>query len=101
MPDDGEHGSADGHDGCFLAAAPGDTPVALAEEGVGPAGDDGGLTEDFGQVAVTVPGGALALALTRRLLDTRGELGPRTQMARGGEPAHVHPDLGDDHGCGR
>ena len=100
MPDDDQHGSADGYDGCLFAAAPSDASVALAEEGVGPAGGDGGLTEDFGQVPVAVPGGAVALALARGLLGGGGELRPGAQVSRGGEPAHVHPDLGEDHGSG-
>src|SRR5205085_1869390 len=100
MPDDDQHGSTDGHDGCVLTAASGDAPVAFAEEGIGPAGDDGGLTEDFGQVPVAVPGGAVALALARGLLGGGGELRPGAQVSRGGEPAHVHPDLGEDHGRG-
>src|SRR5947209_14761808 len=86
MPDDDQHGSTDGHDGCVLTAASGDAPVAFAEEGIGPAGDDGGLTEDFGQVPVAVPGGAVALALARGLLGGGGELRPGAQVSRGGEP---------------
>jgi hypothetical protein len=49
VPDDDQHGPADGHDGCLFVAAPGDAPVALAEEGVGFTGDDSSFTEDFGQ----------------------------------------------------
>jgi len=48
VPDDDQNGPADGDDGFLFAAAAGDTPVALAEEGVGPAGGDGGVAEDPG-----------------------------------------------------
>jgi hypothetical protein len=39
-PDDDEDGAADRDDGPLLAAAAGDAPVALAEEGVGAGGAD-------------------------------------------------------------
>ena len=66
VPDDDQDGAADRDDGLLLAAAAGDASVAFAEEGVGPAGGDGGLAEDRGQVAVAVAGGAAALVLARR-----------------------------------
>jgi hypothetical protein len=44
-PDDEEDGAADRDDGAVLAAAAGDPPVALAEEGVGAGGSDGGLAQ--------------------------------------------------------
>ena len=82
VPDDDQDGAADGDDGSFLAAAAGDPPVALAEEGVGPAGADGGLAQDPGQVGVAVPGGAVALLLAGGFLDAGGELGPGRQVRR-------------------
>src|SRR3954447_6336695 len=54
-PDDHENGPADGDDGPLLAAASGDPPIPLPEEGVRAAGTDRGLAEDSGQVAVAVP----------------------------------------------
>ena len=45
-------------------------------------------------VALAVPGPA---APAGGLVVTRGEPGPRGQMLRGREPAHVHADLADDH----
>ena len=47
----------------LCAAAPGDAPVPLAEEGVGLGGARGGVAEDAGQVGVAVPGGAVAFLL--------------------------------------
>jgi hypothetical protein len=64
VPDDNENGASDGDDGAFLASPSSDAPVAFAQEGVGMAGDDSGLAQDPGQVAVTVPGRAVALGLT-------------------------------------
>ncbi len=52
VPDDDEDGTADGHDGAFLAAAFGDAPVAFTEEGVGLAGDDSGLAQRPREVGV-------------------------------------------------
>jgi hypothetical protein len=43
VPDRDQDGSADRDDGFLLAAASGDPPVALAEEGVGAGGADGGF----------------------------------------------------------
>src|SRR5512132_518362 len=63
VPDDDQDGAADGDDGLLLATAAGDASVALAEEGVGPAGGEGGLAEHPGQVGVAVAGGVLALGL--------------------------------------
>jgi hypothetical protein len=56
MPDDHQDGAADGDDGFARAAAAGDPPVTLAEEGVGPGRSGDGLAEDPGQVGVAVPG---------------------------------------------
>ena len=78
------------------AAAAGDPPVALAEEGVGPGGSDGGLAEDAGQVGVAVAGGAVAFLLPGGFLDAWRVLRPGDQVAGGGEPGHVQADLGDD-----
>ena len=62
VPDDDQDRAADRDDGLLLAPPPGDPPVALAEEGVGLPGGDGGLAQDPGQVGVAVPGRAAALA---------------------------------------
>jgi hypothetical protein len=88
---------ADRDDGLLFATAAGDAPVALPQEGVGPPGGHGGLPQHAGQVGVAMPGGVLAFLLTCRLLDARGELGPRGQGASGGKAAHVGADLGEDH----
>src|SRR5215211_5204996 len=72
MPDDDQDGPADRHDDPLGTAAAGDPPVALAQEGVGPAGGRGGLAEHAGQVGVAVPGGVLALGLACGLVDPRG-----------------------------
>src|SRR5215469_9857660 len=69
VPDDDQDGPADGHHGLLPAAPPRDAPVPLAEEGVGPAGRDGGVAEYPGQVGVAVPGGVLALLLPGGFLD--------------------------------
>src|SRR5215203_6474906 len=60
VPDDDQDGPADRDDRLVGAAAAGDAPVALPKEGIGPPGSHGGLPEHPGQVAVAVPGGALA-----------------------------------------
>src|SRR5205814_7431603 len=59
-------------------------------------GGQSGLDEDRLDVgvALAVPGPA---APAGGLVVTRGEPGPRGQMLRGREPAHVHADLADDH----
>src|SRR3954454_17336867 len=72
-PDDHENGPADGDDGPLLAAASGDPPIPLPEEGVRAAGTDRGLAEDSGQVAVAVPGAGMALLAAGGLTDPRGE----------------------------
>src|SRR5215216_4005769 len=91
VPDDHQDGAAHRDDGPLGAAPSRDAPVALSQEGVGLAGGHGGLPEHAGQVAVAVPGGALALLLACRLLDARGELGPRGQVASRGEAAMSVP----------
>ena len=96
VPDDDQDGSADGDDRSFLSPPSGDASVAFAEEGVGSAGDGGGLAEDPGQVAVAVPGGAVALLLPAEDLMPGRELRPRAQVPGGREPGHVDADLGDD-----
>src|SRR5680860_222515 len=97
MPDDDQDGPAHRDNGLLLASPARDAPVAFAEEAVGLAGRYGCLAEDPGQVAVAVSGRSVALLAAGRLLDTRGEPGPRAQVSRGGEPCHVDADLGDDH----
>jgi hypothetical protein len=47
MPNDDSMERPTAHDGCLFAAAPSDALVALAEESVGLASDDGGLAEGF------------------------------------------------------
>src|SRR4051812_10767159 len=93
LPDDGQDGAADRDDGAVLAAASGDPPVALAEEGVGASGGaDRGLAEHPGQVAVAVPGAGVALRPAGGLADPGGEPSPGGQVCRGREPAHVGAD---------
>ena len=100
VPDDDQQGPADGHDGFLAAAAAGDAPVPLAQEGVGAARRGGSVAEDPGQVAVAVAGGVLAFLLPGGFLDAGGELGPGDQVPGGGEPPHVGPDLGQDRAGG-
>ena len=83
MPDDDQDGAADGDDGLLLAPSPGDPSVALAQEGVGPGGADGGLAQDPGQVGVALAGGVLALLPAGGLADDRERTWPR----RPGAPA--------------
>ena len=96
VPDDDQHGAADGDERSLVASSAGQSAVAGAEEGLGSPGPGDGVTEGAGQVPVAVPGGAPAFLLAGRLLDPGGEPGPGGQVRRGGEAAHVHPDLGDD-----
>src|SRR5262245_27139416 len=98
MPDDDQDGAADCDDGLLLATMSGDPAVALTEEGVGASGSDSGLAEHAREVAVAVTGAAPALVLAGRFLHARSESGPGGQVAGGGEPAHVQPDLRDDDG---
>jgi len=49
-------------------AAAGDPSVALAKEGVGSAGRDGGFAQDSGEVGVALAGAAVALLAARGLL---------------------------------
>jgi hypothetical protein len=65
VPDDDQDGAADRDDGLLAAPPAGDAPVALAQEGVGPAGDHGRLAQHPGQLRVAVPGGVLAFGLAR------------------------------------
>ena len=80
-----------------LEAAPAtsQTSVALTQEGVGAAGRRGGLGKGALEVGIAAP--RLARAVRRSGLDCpRRELGPRHEVARGGELGHVEADLGDD-----
>src|SRR6266545_8296703 len=61
VPDDDQDGAGDGDQGFELAAAFDQTPVALAEEGVGLGGCGGGLAEDAFEVGVALAGGADAV----------------------------------------
>jgi len=76
VPDDDQHGTPDRDDRLLLPATPRDPAVALAEEGVGAAGDGRGLAEDPCEIPVAVAGGPVALVLAGRGLDARGELRP-------------------------
>src|SRR3954471_12407957 len=95
-PDDDEDRSADRHDRAVLAAAAGDAPVALTQEGVGAGRADRGLPENAGQVAVAVTGAGVALLPAGGLADSGGEPGPGGQVRRSREPRHVQTDLGQD-----
>jgi hypothetical protein len=55
VPDDDQQGAADGDDGFLAAAAAGDAPVPLSQEGVGP-GDGGGRSEGWGEFLRACPG---------------------------------------------
>jgi hypothetical protein len=56
VEDDDQDGAGDSDDGFAFAAAPGQPPVAFAEEGVGPAGGGGDLAEDAVEVGVALAG---------------------------------------------
>jgi hypothetical protein len=90
MPDDGEDRVTHGHDRAVLAAASGQAPVALAEEGIGACqcGDD--LAQGGGQPGVAPAGGAAFLGAGGLVVDG-GELGPGDQVRGGGETAHLDP----------
>lgn len=68
VPDDDQDGAADRDDGLLLAASPRDASVAFSEEGVGLADRHGRFAQDAGQVAVAVPGCAVALRAAGGLL---------------------------------
>src|SRR5262249_61126260 len=91
VPDDDEDRASDGDDGFLVAAAAGDAVVALAQEGVGAAGGDGGFAEDPGQVGVAVAGGGGAFLAAGGLLHAGGAPGPGGQTPRRGKPAPVQP----------
>lgn len=76
VPNDDQNGTSDGDDCAFLAAAPRDSSVAFAEEGIGSSDGDGGFAEDAGEVAVAVSGRAVALGLPGGGVDARGEFSP-------------------------
>ena len=61
----------------FLPRRRASASVAGAEEGVGLAGADGGLAEDPGEVAVAVPGRAVAFGLAGGGVDRRARTSPR------------------------
>src|SRR5215813_523922 len=58
---DGEDGVAGGDDRAFLAAAAGEPPVALGEEGVGAGGADDDFAESTADPGVALAGGAAPL----------------------------------------
>jgi hypothetical protein len=65
----------------LLAAASGDAPVALAEEGAGPPGTDGGLADHPGRVAAAVAGAGVALLTAGGLADSRGDRAQEVRCA--------------------
>src|SRR5919201_4996877 len=96
MPDDHGDGAGDGDQGLELATAFDDAPVAFAEEGVGPGDRDGGFAErglEVGVALAGLPGSGPGAGLD----GARAQSGPGDQVGGGGEPAHVQPNLGDDH----
>jgi hypothetical protein len=80
MPDDDQDRAADRDDGFVLAAAAGDPPAALAEEGIGAGGADRDFAQDPGQAGVAVAGGVLTFLLPGRLADPGGVPGPGGQV---------------------
>src|SRR3954467_15317749 len=96
-PDDDQDRAADRDNGAVLAAASGDPPIALAEEGVGAGGADRGFAEHPGQVAVAVAGAGAALRPAGGLGAPGGGASPGGEGRRGREPAHVGAELGRDH----
>src|SRR3954447_10131080 len=96
VPDDDQDRPPDRDGGSRASAAAGQASVAVAEEGVGARGGDGGFAEGLAEVGVAVSGGTTALVLPGGLVDSGGETGPRAQVRRGGEAGHVQTDLGED-----
>src|SRR5487761_1363674 len=92
--DDDQDGVADGDQGALFAAAAGEPVVAGAQEGLGPGGADAGLAEGAGDPGAALAGGPW-LVLAGGLPGPGRVLGPRDQVAGGGEAGHVHADLGD------
>src|SRR6266704_2373225 len=95
VPDDHQDGAGDGDQGLALAAALDQTPVALAEEGVGLGGSRGGLTQHALEVGVALAGLAGA-GLGAGLEGPWAQPGPRHQLPRSGEDTHVQPELGEE-----
>jgi hypothetical protein len=94
IPGDHVDGAGDGDEGPLLAAATDETPIALAQAGVGLGRAGGGLAEHALEVAVALAGFARSAPWPG--LDGAGrQLGPRHQVRRGGELGHVQADLGD------
>jgi hypothetical protein len=69
MPDDDQDAAPDRDHRAFLASPLGDAPISFAQEGVGSAGDDRGLAEAAGQLAVAMPGGSVAFGLAGRAVE--------------------------------
>ena len=93
----GQHGGGDRDDGLLRTALPFEAPklrleIALFLPGRGPRGLDQRHPQPGGRV--TDPGRA---ALAGTFVEARTQTRPRNQMARTGEPGHVHANLGDDH----
>lgn len=81
MPDGDQNGAPDRDDRSFLAAAFGDTPVALAREGVNLAGGDGGFSEDRARWRLPCP--VVPLPFLRPADSwTRERNGPRSSGAQ-------------------
>jgi hypothetical protein len=66
VPDDHQHGAADGDDRLLLAATSREPAVSLTEEGVAASSHHRSLTQHPRQVAVAVSGGPTALGLAGR-----------------------------------
>ena len=90
VEDDDQDGAGHGDHGFALAAAAGQAAVALAEEGVGPAGGGGDLAEDAVEVGVALAGLAGA-GLRAGLAGLRAAFRPRTPGAGGAEHAMSRP----------
>src|SRR6266540_6023891 len=103
VPDDLDEGVGDGERG--LLARPGvgsaaeaavQPVVAGADPGPGAGGGQGGLDEDRAEVGVALAAATRA-AFAGRFVVAGGQPGPGGQVLGGGEPGHVHADLGDDY----
>src|SRR5215472_3771636 len=95
VPDDDQDGAGDG-DQCLELAYPlGQTSVAFAQEGLGPACGGGGLAQDAFEVGVALAGAGGAVP-GAGLDGAGGQLGPRHQVGGSVELGHVEAHLGND-----
>ena len=103
VEDDHQDGAGHGGDGFALAAAAGQAAVALAGEGVSPAGGGGDLAEDAVEVRVALAGlpGLTGGGFLAGLAGLRAAFRPGHQRAGGAEHGHVQADPGDDRLGGR